>query len=937
MVKAQDDHGVQKLMEQVLHRLEALESRFTRQEEPQPQLTTQDRRPYRRCYKCGKEGHTCIRRNCPINRHSERDTGGPPYAEHLPDKLYKVCGVNDATLQVHGMLGNDPIDILVDSGAAVSVVTNDILPASVRTRIIREAPHTVGANGSALDVLGRLEIPITLGQFCASHEFVVVRHLTVQCLLGMDFLNRYGAVIDCVKNTLSLSPVLNPLPLESKRNVPTIVSNVTISETVEIPARSKMLIGGTLAYPSMLVGQEGLLEPTYKGQGKLLVARSLNTVSHNNQLMVEVVNIGQAPITLYSGTTIANFSPNIAVHPISKKDEDIVSATMPNIDLNIFVSPGQSLGRTSAIKHSIRVEGPPVRQPLRRIPYALQDTVRTEVQKMLKEEIIRESSSPWSSPVLIVKKKDGTWRFCVDYRKLNAITHKDAYPLPRVDETLESLSGSQFFTTLDLASGYWQVEVEEGDKEKTAFSTRNGHYEFNVMPFGLTNAPATFERLMECVLAGLTYEQCLVYLDDIVIFNMTFPQHLEQLATVFQHLRKAGLTLKSEKCHFAQKEIHYLGHIVSCKGVQADPEKIKAITSYPVPYDIKELRQFLGLSNYYRRFIEHYSDITEPLHKLTRKSGSSYQWTELRVLKQRLTTLPILVYPNFSHPFVLATDASGIALGGILSQTTDGKEQVIAYWSRKMNKAERRYSTIEREALAVVALVKEFYPYLYGRPFTLLTDHNPLTSLQGLKDTGGRLTRWLLYLQQFDIKVLYRPGRCNGNADTMSRRPDDSADQVAVVNEITCLSDTEQAKDASLSEIMQKLQTDGSDHKHGEYQLKKGLLMRQRGGSDDSHTQLVVPAALRQMVLEELHNKSGHLGTHKTLEKVKERFYWQGYEQDVRNMVQQCERCQNELTLFQLSMLSLALSRATIHLRSSHGTSWAHCQLQQVDAGISWS
>ncbi|KAL5497311.1 hypothetical protein EMCRGX_G013768 [Ephydatia muelleri] len=800
VVKAQDDHGVQKLMEQVLHRLEALESRFTRQEEPQPQLTAQDRRPYRRCYKCGKEGH--IRRNCPTNRHSERDTGGPPYAEHLPDKLYKVCGVNYATLQVHGMLGNDPIDFLVDSGAAVSVVTNDILPTSVRTRIIREAPHTVGANGSALDVLGRLEIPITLGQFCASHEFVVVRHLTVQCLL-------------------------------------------------------------------------------------------------------------------------ANFSPNIAVHPISKKDEDIVSATMPNIDLNsselnnsqrrelealisefrdIFVSPGQSLGRTSAIKHSIRVEGPPVRQPLRRIPYALQDTVRTEVQKMLKEGIIRESSSPWSSPVLMVKKKDGTWRFCVDYRKLNAITHKDAYPLPRIDETLESLSGSQFFTTLDLASGYWQVEVEEGDKEKTAFSTRDGHYEFNVMPFGLTNAPATFERLMECVLAGLTYEQCLVYLDDIVIFSMTFPQHLERLATVFQHLRKAGLTLKPEKCHFAQKEIHYLGHIVSCKGVQADPEKIKAITSYPVPSDIKELRQFLGLSNYYRRFIEHYSDITEPLHKLTRKSGSSYQWTEqcdsaFRVLKQRLTTPPILAYPNFSNPFVLATDASGIALVGILSQTTDGKVQVIAYWSRQMNKAERRYSTIEREALAVVAAVKEFYPYLYGRPFTLLTDHNPLTSLQGLKDTGGRLTRWLLYLQQFDIKVLYRPGRCNGNADTMSRRPDDSADQVAVVNEITCLSDTEmlrqeQAKDAYIAEIMQKLQTDGSDHKHGEYQLKKGLLMRQRGGSDDSHAQLVVPAALRQMVLEELHNKSGHLGTHKTLEKVKERFFWQGYEQDVRNMVQQCERCQ---------------------------------------------
>ena len=216
---------------------------------------------------------------------------------------------------------------------------------------------------------------------------------------------------------------------------------------------------------------------------------------------------------------------------------------------------------------------------------------------------------------------------------------------------------------------------------------------------------------MECVLAGLTYEQCLVYLDDIV----TFPQHLERLTTVFQHLHKAGLTLKPEKCHFARKKIRYLGHIVSSKGVQADPDNLKAITSYPAPHDIKELRQFLGLSNYYRRFFEHYSGITEPLHKLTRKSGAGYQWTDecdnaFRVLKQRLTTPP-----NFSYPFILATDASGIALGGILSQTINGSEQVIAYWGRQMNKAERRYSKIEREALAVVAAVKEFYPYLYGR------------------------------------------------------------------------------------------------------------------------------------------------------------------------------------------------------------------------------
>ena len=293
----------------------------------------------------------------------------------------------------------------------------------------------------------------------------------------------------------------------------------------------------------------------------------------------------------------------------------------------IFASADGSLGRTSVTKHSIQTSGPPVREPLRRIPYFLKDTVSAEIKKMLNQGVIRESNSPWSSAVVMVRKKDNTWRFCVDYRKLNSQTQKDAYPLPQIDETLESLAGSKYFSTLDLASGYWQVEVEEAHREKTAFSTRDGHYEFNVMPFRLTNAPATFQRLMQCVLSGLTYEQCIIYLDDIVVFGGSFQQHLERLKTVFLHLKKAGMKLKPSKCHFMRSEVCYLGHVVSRGGIQADPEKIQAMVSHPVPNDIKELRQFLGLTNYYRRFIKDYSKIAEPLHKLTRKSAGGYKWS----------------------------------------------------------------------------------------------------------------------------------------------------------------------------------------------------------------------------------------------------------------------------------------------------------------------
>ena len=294
-----------------------------------------------------------------------------------------------------------------------------------------------------------------------------------------------------------------------------------------------------------------------------------------------------------------------------------------------------------------------------------------------------------------MKKKDGSWRFYVDYRKLNAVTHHDAYPLPRIDATLDSLAGSTYFSTLDLASGYWQVEIDDQDKEKTAFTTPNGHFEFNVMPFSLTNAPATFQRLMECTLAGLTGKQCLIYLDDIVIFSKDFTEHMERLTNVFQALQQAGLTLKPSKCHFMQREVKYLGHIVLAAGVQPDLGKIEAVSSYPVPKNAKELRQFLGLTNYYRRFIANYSRITGPLHRLLTKENN-FQWDQkcqhtFEDLKHRLVSPPILAFPDFRQEFLLLhIDASDSAIGGVLSQNQDGKERVIAYWSRQLQKAETK-------------------------------------------------------------------------------------------------------------------------------------------------------------------------------------------------------------------------------------------------------
>ena len=479
------------------------------------------------------------------------------------------------------------------------------------------------------------------------------------------------------------------------------------------------------------------------------------------------MNISPTPVTIYKGTKLATTTPEHNVMLLSDTAPPTPDKSTPPQDIldqvdlshltteehtelaklltnfsHVFAKDPIPTGHTSIVKHPIHTTGPPIRQPLRRIPQTLKNVVSTEVQRMLDHEVIRPSSSPWSSPVIMVKKKDGSWRFCIDYRKLNAVTCRDAYPLPRIDSTLDSLAGAAYFTTLDLASGYWQVAVEEQDKEKTAFSTPEGHFEFIVMPFGLTNAPATFQRLVGCVLAGLVGEQCLIYLDDIIVFSATFKDHLVRLSGVFQALNNAGLQLKPCKCHFALKEVRYLGHVVSRAGIRPDDDKVKVVSEYPVPRNNKELKQFLGLTNYYRRFIKDYAHIAEPLHKVQQKSKQSLQWDAscqraFDTLKQKLTTPPILAYPDFSSPFLVYSDASDTAIGGLLGQIQDNKEIVISYWSRQLTKAERNYSVIEREALAAVSTIKEFYPYVYGFPFKLITDHNPLTSLRSLKDVGG--------------------------------------------------------------------------------------------------------------------------------------------------------------------------------------------------------
>ena len=432
-------------------------------------------------------------------------------------------------------------------------------------------------------------------------------------------------------------------------------------------------------------------------------------------------------------------------------------------------------GRTDIIKHDVVTEpGVRVNQKPYRIPEARRKAVSQEVQTMLQLGVIEESNSDWCSPIVLVPKPDGTIRFCNDFRKLNMVSKFDAYPMPRVDELIDRLGNARFFTTLDLTKGYWQVPLTEGAKEKTAFSVPDGHFQYVVLPFGLHGAPATFQRMMDKILRPHR-KYAAAYLDDVIIHSTDWESHLPRVQAVLNSIREAGLTANPKKCAIGQEEARYLGYTIGRGVIKPQINKVEAIQNWPRPLNKKQVKAFLGLTGYYRRFIENFASIASPLTDLTKgKDSTMVKWTPeaeqaFQNLKQALCAQPVLVTPDFKKEFIVQTDASDVGIGAVLSQVRDGEEHPVVYLSKKLNEHEKKYSIVEKECFAIKWAVEALRYYLVGRTFKLVTDHAPLKWMCQNREKNRRVTRWFMSLQDYSFTVEHRPGRQLGNADALSR------------------------------------------------------------------------------------------------------------------------------------------------------------------------
>jgi len=901
-------------------------------------------------------------------------------------------------IRIETNICNRKIHALIDSGSQTTLISETLATEIFGTMKFNTKPTNFlkTANGESINVLGNINFYLNIGKEKFAVKANVVKKLSEELILGSNFLTHTknnGSInfgTKCVtlrgkqytfsninlgnKEYQELQDNLNIGHNEYQVNL--IVRAATSST---IPAMSEKLVPATV-YIEKPISNSYLIEPTSFHEN-LTVAKSM--FDANIQLIpVCIANVSNNDITVRSRQVLATAEPVYAIanksiiesksldkHFLETINKLTNDAQIPETDKgklktvllahrNAFALDNEPLGVTTLVKHEINTgNAKPIAKPPFRTPIANRKLMQQEIEKMLNEGVISPSKSPWAAPMFLVKKKDGSWRPVIDYRGLNAVTTNDIYPIPRIDDYIDALGDAKFFSTLDLKAGYWQIKMDDNSKEKTGFICQDGHFQFNVMPFGLKNAPADFQRLIEIVLKSMNWRFALAYLDDIVIFSKTFDQHLEHLNSVFNALEEANLRLKPKKCAFLKEKIQFLGFEISPKGITPDKSKIADLLNYQIPKNKKELQRFLGLVQWFRRFVPDLAKTAAPLYELLKNKVpfdlTNERITAFEALKNKFTTEPIVRFPVYSKDckFVLQTDASNVAIGAVLLQERKDEQWVVAYCSRQLTMAEKNYGTVERECLALTFAFEKFQHYIMDQEVLVESDHRPLSWMKTAVSKNNRIQKWANILDKYKYTIRYIRGKDNEAADFLSRLPEtnvitrgQAAKEKSIKttetepkienkndnNEETEENDKElmnendensepetseqclvtpdnitefQRKDPFIKNIFDALESSKNYRKKFEnFTIQDNSVYRiwQQKLTGKTVLQLVIPKTLVKLVLHQFHGShiAGHFGIPKVTSAILLRYWWPTIGKDVQEWVKSCPQCQltrNEL------------------------------------------
>ena len=847
-------------------------------------------------------------------------------------------------------IGGKKLQCFIDTGSSASLIKKSAISMINVASRSHKPRQLVGVNGTLLNTLEERDVDVRIsGDVSVVHRYIVVNDCPFpgQVLLGMDFLRRFTYTLHHKYShttadlylqgvrfpvTFTDAPSLAAAPVHVKSianvNVKELFTTpaspcVRVRHSTIVPPQSGRFIPATLKH-NIEDGSDVLVEGHVSS---VLVPRSIIRV-RDRLAHIWVVNIGIKPVKLRAGNFLSEVEVVTDVQPDQvataayvdtgegshgKVDEEV---SMPSLDhlttpqrnrlrsvlesYKVLFDSETSVGTVPGIYHSIHTgDAAPVRTKQWRLPQIAKQVIKDECQKMLKSGVIEPSISPWLSPIVLVRKKDQTFRFCIDFRNVNSLTMSDSYALPLLDELIDELGKSKVFSVFDARSAYWSIELNPDDKAKTAFSDGTFLWQFRRMPYGLKTAGATYQRMVNFILSPVLGKHTMAYLDDIVVHSSCFDQHVNDVNETLKLLTDAGFKLNPSKCNVAVSQLKLLGFIVSESGVAPDPDKVKSINEMPAPRNVKEVRRFLGMCSFFRRHIKGFASIAAPLSSLTRKD-KTFAWDEscnsaFNQLKQALITAPVLRRPDFSQPFEIHSDASGVAIGGCLIQREDNNPHPVAYFSRKLRGPEVRYSAVDAEALAVVEAVRAFNPYIYGRKFEIFTDHRALCYIFKRPTKCARMTRWSHELASYDCKVTYKQGAVHCVPDALSRA-------IAAID-LTAV-DTQQFRDLQLNDPLCRQLIEFLEGKAlprakikaslDEFELKDGIAYHVRDLPSGLVSQLVLPPAVRKDAMKIVHSSStaGHPGIFRTYKRLQDFYWFPNALQYCRKYVESCATCQ---------------------------------------------